>query len=323
MDRIRGQTSDLQVELVAAHAQAPRGNAEEQLRTAERLAQQHDAGLVLWTGFGPRVASSDVNGSQTRTLRLFVARPGTGSVIARAIACESAADSAEGAAPPPSLPSACVEAVAVAARTALVALDQGGFGNLASPAPIATTRTFAAGWFGAADGQTRHGLHGGLVRVELAHGRIGAAFSLVAGFPASLSDDLTTVEMSRHLATAGAFFELGEEDGLALSLGARVGLALFHRVTIAVAAPQGDAEGIPALLPTSPRYTPALVMGPELVLRARPPILRGVGVALGLSLDVHLGAPELGYEGIPAGRASRPLRVAEPAAFFAFFVRTR
>jgi hypothetical protein len=289
--RVRGQTSDLTADVVtvAGDADGARGD---RLGALEALAAQHHARALLWVGFEP---ASDP--SRTGRVLLSAEQPSLRRLLVRVIDCEASAAG---------LSSACMETVAVAVRSAVAALAEGAVLGF-QPAPPAGPRwSVSAGWTAALDGQTAHGLHGGLLRLGLDSGHVEATLVAASTLPAAASDQLTTVEIARHTIAAGALYRRG-----GLGVGARAGLALFRRSTTLVRSP--------ALVAAPARLTPSLIAGPELLFVHRPRAWRGVGASLGVGLDVVPGAPELVYDASPAPPGRRLWR-AEPWAAIAVVV---
>ncbi len=304
--RIRGQVSDLAVDLIGSPGDAPSGDLDQQLLIAAELGRRHRADAILWTQI---VTTPGSGTADSRTVLFFVAQPGLRKVVVRSLECAPPAGTETS---PAALTSACRETVALAARSALVAL---GHGDLGTSGPRAADWVLSAGWFMTGDGHSHPVQQGGLVRLGQQRERLGFAVSVSSGLPAGLRDDLTSIEIRQHRITAGVSWDLGNERILAISVAGRVGLALFHRATTAVAV--ADAGPAPEHYAVSP------LMGPEIIARCRPDFLRGLGLAAGLALDVVPGAPDLVYTGAYAAHPGRQLWFVQPTASVALFVTGR
>jgi hypothetical protein len=289
--RVRGQTSDLTAEVVtvAGDADGARGD---RLGALEALGAHHQARALLWVGFE---RASDP--TQPGRVLLSAEQPSLRRLLVRAIDCDASAAG---------LSSACLETVAVAVRSAVAALAEGAVLGFQPPPRAGPRWSVSAGWTAALDGQSAHGLHGGFLRLGLGGGAVEGTLLASSTLPATASDQLTTVEIARHTVAAGALYRRG-----GLGVGGRAGLTLFRRSTTLVRSP--------ALVAAPAHLTPSLVAGPELLFVHRPRAWRGIGLALGLGLDLGPGAPDLVYDATPAPPA-RPLWRAEPWAAIALVV---
>jgi hypothetical protein len=104
LERVRGQTNDLDVRLIAESGAPLESGLGEQLEAARRLAAQHDARVVVWFV------------REDRALTVFVSEPAAGRVLVRRL--ERSADQLAS--------SAQHEAAALVVRSAMRALAQGG-----------------------------------------------------------------------------------------------------------------------------------------------------------------------------------------------------
>lgn len=275
--RLRGQLADLDVSLSVARGAIETG-LDAQLASASRLAATYSARAVVW--FFARRGG----------LAVAIATPGDHRLFIREI---PAADA-----------SAVAEAAAVAARSALRAIAEGGTigvevpdRELPPPAVIAPVpvvervpaparRSFgvavAVGWQVALDGGAEAGAHAIAQRTTLLSGPWGVLLALSWGpglhhaVPASSSPGVD-VDLSRSSAMLGVERRFGE-----LAIAAAAGAVLYHRTTTAT---PSDLSATPAA------NTAAFVAGPELRWQWRPDD-GPVGIMAAAALDVVVGAPD-------------------------------
>lgn len=285
LERLQGQTVDLDVELVPVRGQPLEPTLRAQLQAAEELARGHSARTVVWlrTGAaGRRIA--------------YVAEPAAARVFARPLRGGVGSD-ATGR-------SAALEEFAVVVRSALRALAQGdsiGIDNAAAeaeepppppappppPPPSRTGLFLGLGWQLALDGVSPLGQTGPTLRGGLTRGRFALALSLAAAIPAPISDALSTVKLSRHSLALLAGVALLARPRWRLELSASLGIALFYRSTESVE---------PGYTATPSHLTPAFIGGPALDILCRPVAGARLWLALELGADALAAAPELGYQ---------------------------
>lgn len=287
LERLQGQTVDLDVELLPVRGQPLEPTLRAQLQAAEELARGHTARAVVWlrTGAsGRRIA--------------YVAEPAAARVFARPLRGGVGSD-ATGR-------SAALEEFAVVVRSALRALAQGdsiGIDNAAAeaeepppppvppppppPPPSQTGLLLGLGWQLALDGASPFGQTGPTLRGGLTRGRFAFALSLAAAIPAPISDPFSTVKLSRHSLALLAGVALLARARWRLELNASLGVALFYRATDSVE---------PGYTATPSHLTPAFIGGPALDILCRPVSGARLWLALELGADALAGAPELGYQ---------------------------
>ena len=296
--RLRGQTSDLDVELVTVHAPAPEsevGGAE-----AARLAEAEGARVVIWFEH-----AADV-------IVVHVVDPRTRSELLRDVTSAGSGAAAE---------SARAEAAALVARGALRALARGGRIGVGSPPgtrepevppdapeppppdPIPDgpdievhggrpALRVTVGWQTAFDAETPTGQHGLDVRLGLGRGAWHVALGALAGLPARLEDDAVAIEVARHgLLVAGGFERRGRR--LRLGLGAALGVIAFFRSSAALSA---EVSATPS------QTTPVFFVRPEATASLR--LGGGLWLQLTGAADVLLPRPDFGYQ-IAGSFASR------------------
>ncbi|HET7506337.1 MAG TPA: hypothetical protein VFK02_35200 [Kofleriaceae bacterium] len=272
--RLHGQLADLEIDL-----RIERGPIEPtldgQLEAAARLAADQGARAVVW--FVPRRGG----------LVVAIATPADHRLFVREIPAAAA--------------STIAEAAAVAARSALRAIADGGTIGVevpidraapapapAAPAPAAPARrlglAIAIGWQVALDGGADAGAHALAGRTTATSGPWGAVLAVSWGPALRRRADGAagvTVDLSRSSAALGVERRFGE-----LALGAAAGVILYHRATIATPAD---------LSATAATTTAAFVAGPELRWQWRPGG-GAIGAAATAGLDLVLGAPDPAIE---------------------------
>jgi hypothetical protein len=289
--RIRGQTSDLAVELIpvagAAGAALP-----DQMDGARQLADREQAGAVVWfTHVGCAQKPGAVAG-----ILVQLSQPARRTVLvydSGSVGCEEAGLG---------LPSHAREEVAIAVRSALAALAEGGNLGVAAagvspgavvqaatsvaPVPPPNQLLVNAGWLVIADGAAKTGQQGIEAGAALARGRLMAGLRLASTFPAQTADDLSTVSLSRGDASlmVGGRIPLG--DRLTVSAAVYLGLALLARTT--------SARGADVMA-AAPSRTLSPLLSPE--LRLHVPLHRGAGLGLALAVGVDYlpAVPRLVY----------------------------
>lgn len=294
--RLRGQTSDLDVELVTVRAPAPQGDSAE----AARLAEAEGARVVIWFEH-----AADV-------IVVHVVDPRTRSELLRDVTSAGSGAAAE---------SARAEAAALVARGALRALARGGRIGVGSPPgarepelpPDAPTPAppepipdgpdievrggrpalrITVGWQTAFDAETPTGQHGLDVRLGLGRGAWYVALGALAGLPVALDDDAVAIEVARHgLLVAGGVERRGRR--LRLGLGAALGVIAFFRSSAALSA---EVSATPS------QTTPVFFVSPEATASLR--LGGGLWLQLTGAADVLLPRPDFGYQ-IAGSFASR------------------
>jgi hypothetical protein len=289
LSRVQGQTVDVDVELVALRGQRLEPGVAAQIRAAAKLAREHDARVVVW-----------FRHARDREVVVYVAEPGAGTVLVRDIGAP-AADSGVVER------SAAAEAAALVVRSALRALAAGGRIGVETT-EIAATETqpamprvrrrarapadavwfTSAGWQGVADGASDFGMHGLAVRIGRKSGSLHSALVLAASLPSTMEDDLTSVELARHVAAVAVGYELLSRERALVTAELGLGVVGFFRSTVALE---------PGAVPTPNRVTPALLVSPGARLLARPiAASESLWLEVSVGVDAVVGRPELGYE---------------------------
>ncbi|AKQ67169.1 hypothetical protein A176_004081 [Myxococcus hansupus] len=299
LERVKGQSSDLSVTLEPSPGGSLTGTPVEQWRAAEQLAARHDARAVLWfvrEGQDVRVLVAELDGRHlfTREARLGEV-PGTlewsAGAEALALAARSALRAVDAGAPlgvvvPPRVDDApMVTPPASTARAVDAVPRDAAATSLASQREGAVgTWWLSVGGHAALDGYARAGHQGVSLGAGWQPGRWRLRLQLLAGLPARLRDARTEVSLGQHAASAWAGWPWAVTQRLDVEVGVGAGAVVFRRRT-SVLAP--DVEAAP------PAMTWALLTGPE--LRARWRWAARLGVEAGLSAEVLLGRPELRY----------------------------
>jgi hypothetical protein len=301
MQRIRGQTSDLDLELVESTEPAIEPRVSDEVATAYRLAHQQGARIVVWFEEG------------AAGLTLFFSLPDERRTLVRTIAEESA-----GAAPS----SASFEAAALVVRSVLRALASGATIGVTLAAPLdvppseaappppgpasearAPKRpearrpdagspwrwSAAAGWHGVVL-DPRVFLQGGEVRADVGRGEVAGGLAVALDASSELADPDATVKLLRLAGGAFAAYapKLGDRWRVALGVGG--GAVGVHRETVRVAS--GVTRAPSAWLASALVWPEAAVS-----YRSRAPgagLSWGVGLRLGA--DVVLTPPLIGNE---------------------------
>lgn len=287
--RVRGQTSDLDVDLVEAPQAAAPASLAEQVKVADGLTRAGGARVAAWFELPPRDGRAVVYVSETTSGRVF----------ARVLG----GDAGRAAGPDTAL----LEEAAVVLRGALRALASGAVIGIhreellpkPPPRPAVVARPavppspdagvfVAAGWQTALDGASARGLPAATLELGADYAGWEAAMVAGVGLPSEIEDDYATVRLSRHVAALRAGRRFVSARAFELRAGVAAGVAGFDRVTI------GTSEGV---RPDRARLTPSLLVSPEIAVgwhggrrRAAPAVLAVVGA------DFTPGAPTLGYD---------------------------
>jgi hypothetical protein len=313
LSRVRGQASDLDVEIIDAPTDSLEGAVGEQLRASAAIADVHAATVVFWFSF-ERSAS---------TLLVFVAEPKAGRLFVRSIEGQTSPPTASATRPS----SFALEAAALVVRTALQAFAAGGTIGIhwravdsAPPPPphpltggAAPTVTpvpgkrklgwFASvGWQVAFDGYSPYGQMGIAADAGLSVGRLEVALALSMAPLTTLRDELVSVELSRYAVAAAAGWRLVWTRSFGLVAGAQLGYAAFYRATTTTA---------PSLSATPPQVTSSSLLGAQLRASWRP---RGgrLTISADVGCDYVAGAPSLIYSTGAGPQRERPLWLVQP-----------
>ncbi|MCB9593730.1 MAG: hypothetical protein H6719_13435 [Sandaracinaceae bacterium] len=279
--RIRGQTADLPLELIEA---PPVESFERSLA----LGRDRGAPFVVFATETPAA-----QGLAALTIHVVEVEPRR--MLARQIPADGPDDR-----------SAQLEAAALIVRSALRDLSEGGHvgvampgpprpGTPVAPAPIAEAapgRTVGVrmevGWSASLDDHAPYGVQApslaGVVEVE----RLRLGLRVEVGLPVELTDDRAVLEVMRVRPTLTAQVDLLEEDEIGLTLGAELGVALWHRSTEIRQA---------GLVATDARWSASLLVGPAVGLEVFPSALGGVaGIVVAAGADIVPSAPTFAYQ---------------------------
>jgi hypothetical protein len=317
MQRIRGQTSDLdqQISEVAQPSMEPR--ISDELASARRLAVQNDARVVVWF---------DTTGE---SLTLFFSVPREGRTLVRTMEQESPTASAT------------LEAAALVVRSVLRALASGAtIGvTLAKPLDVpAAPETAAepppppapavplppasedrwgwvvsAGWHATLDGPGVW-LQGAEARAGARHGIWSAGLQAALDAPTELSDPYATVRLSRGAAVAFVAMAIPASDALHLALSMGVGAAGFPRQSLEVAA---GVTRAPDAWNTSAVF--ASDVGASYRMHWQGAVW---AVALRVGADLVVSPPTIGYDVGGTFMAQHALWNVQPKAVLALEVAT-
>jgi hypothetical protein len=324
LDRVRGQTADLDVAITPAESTALEPRLSEQLEAGDALARAHAARVVVW------LDASSPDAVRAKKVFVYVSEASAGRILVRALPVEAH--------------STTLETAALVVRSALRALAAGAEIGLArpelapAPAPPAppargastpgpevpapeptSPRSRGVGWIATvgwqvtADGQTdgQHALAGRFAAVVA--GQVELGVHAAAGFTSEITDELATVELARHSIAGLVAWRTPISRSLALSVGVEVGAAAFHRSTIPRRA---DVH------PTEPRLLVSPLIGASGRLEWTPGFTGGhAGLGLAFGADLVPGAPELRYETGGSALPSRSLWVVEPGGMLALVLR--
>lgn len=315
LERIRGQTSDLEVELVVEAAVPIPTDQASQLRTARQLSLREDARVVLWLtrrddGTGPWVltvalpgeerllerelepspaaAPAPADGARSATLEaaaLVVRESAQALALGETIGAPATgrfADLPPASEPPPPSPPPPPPEPSPAAEPALPA----PLPALGPTAPPPRARARSEGELSVASSLTLREPVGGGLLARGAWRTRHAELSLLAGvtLPVEITSEYGAFSLTRTTLLAGSSAVLARREVL-LRLGLRAGLAAYQRRT--TYAPPGIAA-----YPS--QWTPALALGPEVRVGAPGGPAR-VRAELGLALDFVAGGPAIGY----------------------------
>lgn len=289
LDRVRGQTSDLNILLLTDSTQPIESTLPAQLDTARKLSEQQGTRVVVWFEHDRDVVT------------VFVAEPSAGRVLVRRI--EPSEGRLGG--------SAQQESAALVVRSAMRALAAGGEIGVteqeASPPPVPPPVVVAApettpapppplpeGWElvqfvgarAALDGTTRTGQHSLWGRLALRRGRIQGELRAALGFPVALDDDVARVSLLRHGASLHAGYVPYEQRRFVISTALGAGASLFLS-EVDGRADDFEAQDESALF---------AVLSADVTLRFMPDWAhQRVGVACLLGVDVLPQALVVGY----------------------------
>jgi hypothetical protein len=318
MQRIRGQTSDLdqQISEVAQPPMEPR--ISDELASARRLAARSDARVVVWF---------DTTGE---SLTLFFSVPREGRTLVRTMEQESPTASAT------------LEAAALVVRSVLRALASGATIGVTlakpldvpaapetaseqpsapppqvSPAPPVPEDRWgwvvSAGWHATLDGPGTW-LQGVEARAGARHGIWSAGLQAALDAPTQLSDPYATVRLSRGTAVAFVALAIPTSDALHLALSMGVGAAGFPRQSLEV------ASGV-TRAPDS--WNTSAVFATDLGASYRMHWQGAVwAIALRAGADLVVSPPTIGYEVGGAFIAEHALWNVQPKAVLALEVAT-
>jgi hypothetical protein len=299
--RLRGQVADLDVELtLAPGALEPALDA--QLATAARLAEAHDARVVVW----------------------FVARAGGGGAVAIAMPADHRLFVRE---LPRGAASALAEAEAVAARGALQAIAAGGtIGIAVEPKATSTVASTdervavpapppapgfgieaAVGGQVAIDGGADRGAYAIAQRTTLARDAWAGSLSLALGVPGTRAGT-TEVELARSGGALGIERRFG-----AFAIGVEAGAVIYRRSTVATPTD---------LAATRASTTVAFAAGPEVRYRWQPGSI-AIGLDLTAGVDLVAGAPELAVARGTEIDSLGKLWSVQPRVMLGLFARSR
>ena len=104
-------------------------------------------------------------------------------------------------------------------------------------------------------------VHGLAVRVGRKSGALRAGLALSASLPASIDDELTSVELARHAAAVSVGYAPWEGPRAAVAAELALGVVGFFRSTVALQ---------PEAVPTPNRVTAALLVSPGVRFLLRP-----------------------------------------------------
>ncbi|QSQ12834.1 hypothetical protein [Myxococcus landrumensis] len=287
LERVRGQSSDLPVELRAMPGPTLEGSPQSQWRSIVELAGVHHARAVLWfQRSGPEV-------------RIHFAQPASRHLFVRTARLEGAPGALEW--------SAGAEAVALVVRSALRAVEAGRpLGEVVeAPPPVREDLPLPpelwamppaaeddtplrwqvlVGGMAVLDGYSSSGHQGLWIGSGWEFRPVRVRFHVLAGLGESLADGRTRVQLDQYAAGLWVDTPLLDTETFRWGLGAGVGALVFSRTT------ESQFKRIQAARPS---LTPAMLVGPEMSLRWR--FSRRVGVEAFLGADAVMGRPLLGY----------------------------
>lgn len=292
LERLRGQLADLEDIELTVDASAPEPTLDAQLASAERIASEHGARVVVW--FVPR----------GRAIEVAIATPAEHRLFIREI--------------PPATDSTMAEAAAIAVRFALRAIAAGGTIGIELPVvaphepapapapapPVPATPGFALeaslGWQATLDGGPSPAAQALVQRTSLARGPWAASFALALGVPGTWRP---APDVALDVSRSGALLELERRLGGGFAAGLGAGALIYHRST--TAAPSG-------LAPTPSASTPAFAATAELSWHAH--VARRIGIVVALGVDVVAHAPAASLARDNTVEVAGTIRAAQPRA---------
>lgn len=320
LERVRGQTNDLDVQIETDSGRPLEPSLAEQLRTARTLTESRRARVAVWF-------VRDDSG-----LTVHVSEPGAGRVLVRRL--EHIVEEGQGTALSASADS---EAVALLVRSALRALAAGGEIGVSekevAPAPSPTPPVSeaaparppapppawqldaTAGWHGALDGVSGAGQHAFVGAVTLRRGMWSAGVRGGVGLSSTLQDELASVQLARHHAVLRLGVSPWSTDTWQLDVALGCGAALY---TQAASARTDNLRAAP-----DTRRVLALLQG-ELSLGVLPPAFGGwFGLSLAVGVDALPRVPELGYTQGGQFRRWDRLHAVQPRGGLSLLLRMR
>ena len=289
LERLRGQLADLDVEL-AVDGSTPEPTLDAQLASAERIASDHGARVVVW--FVPH----------GRALEVAIATPAEHRLFVREI--------------PPATESTMAEAAAIAVRFALRAIAAGGTIGIElpanaphepapepPPAPVPApgfALEASLGWQAALDGGASPAAQGLVQRTSLSRGPWAASLALALGVPGTWRP---AQDVALDVSRSGALLELERRLGGGIAAGLGAGALLYHRST--TAAPAG-------LAPTPSASTPAFAATAELSWHAHLAHRLGIVIAVGIDVVAHAPAASLSRDNMV--EVAGTIRAVQPRA---------
>lgn len=322
-NRIEGQTSDLDVDIVGAETTPLEPSLALQVRFAAELADRSKAGAVVWFDDTPPLDEDH---------QLVILQRGAQRLLVRGLDEERRAR-------PQRSRSAELENAALIVRAAAQALMNGkdiGVETAVLPppapmpmrAPVArpeaaekkpapTSASWHAvgslGWQSSLNGTSDNGQHGPSARLGVFRGNYALGLAGLFGIESAVSEPMAQLMLARHAVALWAEAEVLAREPFFFDLGLQGGLTFFHRATVATAA---DAVATEAQV----QWTPFI--GPEIRASVRPRFSQGWGgVSVVAGCDVIPSAPVLGYEVRGKFSASNRLWPVEPRLGLEFELR--
>jgi hypothetical protein len=296
LSRIRGQTNDLEVELVVEEGEPSPRDLGAQLRLARRLATSHDAPVVVWF---------DAQGAE---LVVRLALPGDNRLLEREVGAARS--------------SATLEAAALVVRESVQAILAGEaigveaperFVNLPEPEPTTSTKPIeappprplpvplgppgllprakeppgselAVGWRLVADGMANTASEELAGRLSLVWPWVEALLEAAGGLPRDKTTQFGTYRVARQELSAGLGLPLARAP-LRATVALRAGALAYYRWT---------TDPAPGVRAAPARLSASGVVGPELRLRF-PARSAHVAGELALGTVLVLGSTRIGY----------------------------
>jgi hypothetical protein len=319
LQRIRGQTSDLDQEIVEASQPAMEPRIGDELATARQFASRYDARVVVWF---------ETTGD---TLTLFFSIPKEGRTLVRSLERAAGRDSAT------------LEAAALIVRSVLRALATGATIGVTLakpldipaapdsapvvPRPVLTPPTppeaeapaqplprdrlgwlVSAGWHSAMCGSNVW-LQGVEARGGVSHGPLALGVQLSLDAPTELTDRYATVRLSRGTATA--FGAVAIPAGQAVRLGVAVGAG-------AAGFPRQSVDVAPGVSRAPDAWNVSAILAGEVGASVRWSWQGAFwGFALRAGADAVLAPPTIGYDVGGAFVAVHTLWTVQPKAVLA------